>query len=388
MPTNPSSRPQHRTAVIAALAAAVALTACSTAADGTSDATSASVTTAARPPQSAPGGGTDVPTTGVTATAPSTAADESTTTATAPTTTVAESPLAEYVAGGSARPITDFDPVAAERETRAHEEAIARCMADEGFDYRPFVRQFQWYTEGSAVAIVTAGAGTLPNLPPDQFATQYGYGLSTRDPNQVEDSEVDPNAAIVDAMPIAQRVAYYHALLGADQSLDDEGRPNAEMPGDPASCWEQAATEVWGDQSGAPATDPVLAAFAPLLDQIAAIEDQIAADPRMVAAHDAWSACMADAGFPGYTDLNGPQSTVAARARDVMGTAMDPASADPDELAELQRFEIAIATADNSCREEFGEAYTQVRNELETRFVEQHRTELEQYRDAVAANAG
>src|SRR5690606_12082556 len=99
------------------------------------------------------------------------------------------------------------------------------------------------------------------------------------------------------------------------------------------------------------------------------------------------SACMADAGFPGYTDLNSPQTDVAERARAVMGTAFDPSLADPDELAELQRFEIAIATADNACRAGYGEIYQQVRYDIEVQFVEQHRTELEQYRDALAAQA-
>jgi hypothetical protein len=145
---------------------------------------------------------------------------------------------------------------------------------------------------------------------------------------------------------------------------------------------------VWGDQATSPDTDPVLAAFAPLLAQITAIDDQVAADPRMVAAKTAWSDCMAGAGFPGYTDLNAPQSEVATRARDVMGEAMDPRNADPQKLADLQRFEISIATADNRCREGYGDTYWQVRYELETRFVEQHRSELEQYRDAVAAEAG
>ena len=90
---------------------------------------------------------------------------------------------------------------------------------------------------------------------------------------------------------------------------------------------------------------------------------------------------MAAAGFPGYTDLNAPQSDVAERAREVMGTALDPANADPDELAELQSFEIAIATADEACRAGYGETYQQVRLDIETQFVEQHRTELEQYRE-------
>ena len=229
--------------------------------------------------------------------------------------------------------------------------------------------------------------GQVRELSQDEFAAQYGYGLSTREPQDEELDDVDPNSAIVDALSVAERVAYHQALLGVEQSLDAQGRPNAEMVGDPESCWEQAATEVWGDRGAAIDTDPVLAAFSPLLDQIGAIEERIAADPRMVAANEAWSACMSDAGFPGYTDLNAPQTDVAQRAREVMGTAFDPTLADPGELAELQRFEIAIATADDACRDGYGETYQQVRYDIEAQFVEQHRTELEQYRDALASQA-
>lgn len=390
----------YRRVVWASVAAAVILTACSASSNDATGATSSPRTTPAAPPTApstatVPSDSVATPTTDAaedrsgdeTTSPPATDAEVSVTT-TPVEATIPESPLTQYISGGTFGN-TDFDPAQAERESRAHEEAIARCMADEGFEYVPYVQAvFQWNVVAGGVAIVSAGAGTLPDLPPDEFAAQYGYGLSTRDASEVEDTDVDPNAAIVDAMSIPERVAYYQALLGADQSLDDQGRPNAEMPGDPQSCWEQAATEVWGDQSASPASDQVLAAFAPLLDQIAAIEDQIAADPRMVAENTAWSTCMADAGFPGYTDLNAPQSDVAARARDVMGTAMDPANADPDELADLQHFEIAIATADNRCREGYGDTYWQVRHDIETRFVEQHRTELEQYRDALAAEAG
>lgn len=386
MPTD-----RHRRALVAALAASAAvLAACSSQGAGTSSTTvatplaptgteSAADTVAPTPPDAGPAGG---PARGEDAPP---APDD-----TAPPTSVVEappaSPLAEYVTGvpGASR----FDPAEFQRESRAHEEAIARCMAAEGFEYVPYVPNIQWtVVEGGGLAVLAPGGGQLPDLPQDEFAAQYGYGLSTREPQDEELDDVDPNSAIVDAMSVAERVAYHQALLGVEQSLDAQGRPNAEMVGDPESCWEQAATEVWGDRGAAIDTDPVLAAFSPLLDQIGAIEERIAADPRMVAANEAWSACMSDAGFPGYTDLNAPQTDVAQRAREVMGTAFDPTLADPGELAELQRFEIAIATADDACRDGYGETYQQVRYDIEAQFVEQHRTELEQYRDALASQA-
>lgn len=384
---------QHRIVARVSLGAVLALAACSAGtADGTDPPPASSVNPPA-PTAPAPTGGSTVAADGAaspvtTATAPTTSADDAPASTDAVDVDGPESPLREYLGAGSAGADTGFDPAAAERETRAHEEAIARCMTAEGFEYVPFVRPFQWTVVEGGAAVINVGSGELPDLPPDEFAAQYGYGLSTRPPGDTADPDADPNAAIVDAMSVAERVAYYGALLGAGQSLDGEGRPDAEMPGDPASCWERAATEVWGDQRSAPVADPVRDAFASLLEQVAAIADQVAADPRLVAANATWSACMADAGFPGYSDLNAPQSDVAGRARTVMGTSMDQANADPDQLAELQRFEISIATADHACRQGYGDVYQEVRDDLERRFVEQHRTELEQYRDAVAAQAG
>lgn len=261
-------------------------------------------------------------------------------------------------------------------------------MSDEGFEYVPFVQQVNWATAtDDGVEVISVGSSQRPDLPADQFAAQYGYGLSTLTRTDADASDVNPNAAIVDAMSLAERVAYYQALLGADQQLDSGGRPNAEMPGNPDSCYEQASTQVWGDQS-APAEDPVSVAFASLLQQVDALAAQEMADPRMVVANEAWSICMTGAGFPGYTDLNQPQTDVASRTRTLLGDSLDVAGADQAALADLQRFEISIASADHRCREGYGETFDEVRRDIETRFVEQHRAELEQFRDAVAAAAG
>ncbi len=295
-------------------------------------------------------------------------------------------PLDQYLSGRRTSGAS-FDAAAYERETRLHEEAIARCMSDEGFEYVPYVQPVSWSTTtDDGVAVIGVGTSQRPDLPPDQFAAQYGYGLSTLPPAVGGAADVNPNAAIVDAMSLAERVAYYQSLFGADQQLDSGGRPNAEMPGNPDSCYEQASAEVWGDQS-VPAEDPVSIAFASLLQQVDALAAQEMADPRMVAANETWSICMAGAGFPGYTDLNQPQSDVASRTRTLLGDSLDVAGADPAALAELQQFEISIASADYRCREGYGETFDEVRRDIETRFVEQHLTELEQYRDAVAAAA-
>ena len=68
-----------------------------------------------------------------------------------------------------------------------------------------------------------------------------------------------------------------------------------------------------------------------------------------------------------------------------MGDAMDPAAADPGALQELRAYEIAVATADLACRAEYDAVRNQVQTEVEESFIDEHRAELEQYRDAIAA---
>ena len=68
-----------------------------------------------------------------------------------------------------------------------------------------------------------------------------------------------------------------------------------------------------------------------------------------------------------------------------MAEADDRAS---DPLADLQRLEIGMAVADNGCKAEFGSVHDEVTREYQQRFVDQHRAELEEYRDAIAAIGG
>jgi hypothetical protein len=62
---------------------------------------------------------------------------------------------------------------------------------------------------------------------------------------------------------------------------------------------------------------------------------------------------------------------------------------DPEELKDLQEYELAVAKADYECRDEhYNEVANDVRIKLEQEFVDQHRTELEELRDAIAESPG
>lgn len=306
---------------------------------------------------------------------------------TAPVATVPSSPLDGYL------PLWDVSSVAdQERWQRVNQDTKAACMAAEGFEYAPFIQVFEMtpLPGGGAMMESPDDEGPGRDLPEDQYAAQYGYGVSTVSPSE-RNERVDPNDAIVDAMSVAERVAYHEALFGPSQSLDGNGYPNAEMPrDDDSACYEQgvAAAEAAFPEPDADALAEVNASFSGLLDQLSAIYEQVVSDPRVTAANQRWADCLAVAGYPGYADLNEPHTDIVARARELMGDSLDPANADPGELADLQRLEIGLAVADNTCRAEYGTTYDDVQRELQEQFVEQHRSELEEYRDAVAAIEG
>jgi hypothetical protein len=264
-----------------------------------------------------------------------------------------------------------------EQLQRRVEQLIADCMSAQGFEY---------------VVIDPSGGGTLAgpwDLPPHEFAQQYGYGITTIDREQLASG--DPNSEIVEAMSVPERQAYYQALYGEMVTVDENGdlakralTPGAAPAPDTESCSARAGSEVYGDTE-APANDGQTDAFGPLQQELSALYERVENDQRVVDARTAWSDCMADAGHPGFADIYDPSVEVSDRATALMGDSMDLAAADPAALEELRAHEIAVATADLACRADYDATRQDVQAELEQSFIDDNRAELEQYRDAIAA---
>jgi len=68
----------------------------------------------------------------------------------------------------------------------------------------------------------------------------------------------------------------------------------------------------------------------------------------------------------------------------------EPTTPAADEVTKFRSEEIALALADYDCRVKVGydAALDNVRIEAETQFVEEHRAELEQYRDEMNGGGG
>lgn len=291
-------------------------------------------------------------------------------------------PLEEYLGVGDRQAGTDDG-----LDLRIEEE-LARCMAAEGFEYVPYV-------DTSFDATVTADGRVLmkpadfPDLPPDEFAQQFGYGISTKGLGAERSAaQKNPNDAIVARMSVAQRVAYHQAFYGRQVALDDEGYlAGTSLSNSDSSCSGRAYALEPTDQERARSEKRITRvqeSFDSLLDRVRALRDQQDQDPRVSAATATWGTCLAAAGHPGFTALDQPRAHVRKLAEGVLGPDLT-GNADAARLADLRAVEIALAVADATCAKAWRATYDVVQRDLEGAFVRENLAELEAFRSAMAA---
>lgn len=290
-------------------------------------------------------------------------------------------------------------------QSRQIEELIAACMAQEGFEYIP-VDQTQGTVFSSGDEDVYADYGTA------EWAAQYGYGMTTMDelyePVAEGEEWFDPNQAIVQAMSASEQAAYYSALWGDQEWAEeyDEDGNYIEQTYDPsqAGCYGAAEVEVYGDLYGGGENDPYNdPQFASLVEEMDALYARVEEDPRVSGLDNAWASCMADAGHAGFSAAHDAEDSLWAEY-DEIWNAVDWSEIeqawedgvpeadivypepDPEAIAALREREIALATADYTCREEVGYEQTrlEVQFELEQEFVDNNREALEAFVQAMS----
>jgi hypothetical protein len=305
-----------------------------------------------------------------------------------------QSPLAAYMgetwvgmrAGGlGGRPITTSDDGSPDDQVKQRkvEDGTAKCMQAAGFKY---------------VAVEPTASkkkskyDAVSKLPPDQYAAQYGYGISTidwaKDAKDFSDASGadNPNTAIRKALSPSAQKAYDKALDGATAEgavpIDKTKGESADL-----GCRGKATNEVYkSDQQND--FDP--SKFDGLFKDLEALSKRAEVDERVVAATKAWSDCMADGGYSGFKTVDEPSGKVTDKLNELggsKGSEVAPAldKADPKKLAELRKYEISMAKADLKCRTSvYDKPYEAATFELEKEFVNSHKTELEQYREGTA----
>ena len=287
---------------------------------------------------------------------------------------------------------------------RRVEELIARCMAQEGFEYIPAVRP------------VTSSQVTFDQ---EEFAREQGFGITTwygqegtfREP---DDDWEDPNRAIVESLTESERAAYLEVLQGTfgevgSSEIDPEtGEP--VFPDDPfgEGCQGQAYAEVYGVQ---------MEIFEKLGPELEELWQRVQADPRFKEDQRQWVVCMADRGYS-YDSIDQFYAEVfedfQRRLDEIVGE--DGGFADPfdgwteeeidaffeersedeiddffaqagrqgrdeidqDALAALQQEEIDLAVAAFECQEPMMDSFEELQREYEGRFIRENRDVLEE----------
>lgn len=337
-----------------------------------------------------------------------------------------ESPLEEYLGEGAVsfagsemsvsfggRGGEPYEPTEEElQQQREVEEHVASCMAEQGFEYVPNVVSPDEFTSPFEEAY---------SLPPGEFAEQYGYGVSTLRPEDIDMPE-DPNEEIRDSLSPEAREAYEEALLGdmtgavVTEGTSPAGSTPTPPPIEDRGCYVQASAEVFDSNEVEMFAGPS-SEFDGLMEDLFRMSQRLQDDPRVVGATEQWRGCMAEAGYPDLERVGDAEQSVFQRMNELQGIGppteapvpaeqsgegaagegdesggspvFEPQEIDPEELQELQEYELALARADFDCREEhYNDVAEEVQYELEEEFVEDHRAELERFRDEMAERRG
>lgn len=291
-----------------------------------------------------------------------------------------DSPLNQYMSaawGGDDRSPeemqSEFDD-----QNRQIEELVADCMAEEGFDYLPVL---------DTGSVVYSSDDDENAWDPDSrdWVAQYGYGFVNypgRDEQPVEGDEwEDPNQEYVESLSESEQAAYQEALNGP--ALSEEEYAEQEASGDfeydwtTAGCYGAASNEVYG---GDPSSSDE---HQPLMDAMNALYEEAQSHPDVAELDAAWSSCMADAGHSGLATQQDAQNSIMDEqnaAYESQEPSEDGEWVEPD-LTELGEREIEVALADFDCRDEVDYTAQQltVQFELEERFIEEHKAELDAY---------
>jgi hypothetical protein len=166
------------------------------------------------------------------------------------------------------------------------EQLIARCMADQGFQYMA--------ADHNTVRAGMSADKSLPGLSEEEFVSRYGFGVSTfysglppqlsTGYNPARVGLGDRNVQIFRKLSSADQVAYNRALLGDDLSSTFAVALETEDLSRTGGCTRKALTETFKpEQLKASHYNP----------QDALINK----DPRMKAALESWQREMKKAGF-------------------------------------------------------------------------------------------
>ncbi len=312
----------------------------------------------------------------------------------------------------------DGDSEAQQQQWRDQEvqiqESIRRCMAEQGFEYRP--------------VLPPDSAFVVREFDQVEYAREHGFGITTWIGADNEDrfGEVwdDPNQEALEAMSEGERQAWYEALWGSEDEqmegvtveIDPEtGEEMWMQEGYGAGCQGEAYEAIYGSP------DDTQNLWEELQPAMEAMYEAVRADARIIGLDQDWSRCMNERGHQVttmdefhntiYDDfqkrleaLLGPdywsgnpfegmsedeiiqfheeksQEEIDAFYREWERTRLG--SVDQAALEALQQEERDLAVDEIECRGDYWESYQKVSAEYEATFIAENRSTLERIREA------
>jgi hypothetical protein len=225
------------------------------------------------------------------------------------------------------------------------EGLIAECMAGAGFEYVP--------VDVTAVLEVGIWMRADPNMTREEYKSQWGYGISTREDNPPREIGLgQQNIQVYESLPESEKIAYDRTLFGDDTdatfalALDDEDF------GAIGGCTEEAVTAVSPQEM-------MSSSFINPKDVL------IEGDPRVIAAEEEWMDCMSEDGYE-YEDQDEIIEEYEERF-EALTDGEDPedlSGEDLEALEELQAEEIAVALKDLECQGPLDEVIREVEIEI------------------------
>jgi hypothetical protein len=212
------------------------------------------------------------------------------------------------------------------------ESLIASCMREAGFEYVP--------VDVNTVIAGQRRVRTEPGYTRRTYKEKWGLAVTTRFDDPVRDTGLGPNLAILEALPKTDQAAYLRTLLGTNQvhtdfvwSLDEEDFSNT------GGCTRKAVEQVFTPEQ-------LKGTYVNPKDVL------VDADKRVVAARQAWSRCMADAGYEYSEDQDEIIDEYSERL-EALTQGNDPTTLTGSraaQLKKLQQEEIAVSLADLDCQ--------------------------------------
>ncbi|WP_454293822.1 hypothetical protein [Salana multivorans] len=248
----------------------------------------------------------------------------------------------------------------------------AECMADQGFEYIPWVsgvneESVTWEAE------MAAEADRLTSV---EFAERYGYGPL---PPTFADDESNPNEAILAAMSEAEQAAYDEALNGHTYNGDDIAAASPEELG--CSAWAAVRTNGPTERGSAIADLRESPDFMELENALARTSVLVLEATDTTELNHEWRTCMDGAGYGEFGEPNDAHELVSTGYSEAYDRAhaKDPTFTwetfvQSDEVSDLREAEIPLATADARCQEEtdYVDRFNQIRWRLEQNVLDDH----------------